>query len=73
MSHDHHGHDHDHHGHDDDHHEHDHEDGWHDEYRHYADHGMPGDEEWTEPEDAVTGDDIPEEERKRMHDEKRDD
>lgn len=50
------------------HHEHDHEDGWHDEYRHYADHGMPGDEEWTEPDDAVTGDDIPEEEKKRMHD-----
>jgi sec-independent protein translocase protein TatC len=53
-------------------HEHDHEDGWHDEYRHHADHGMPGDEEWTEPEGAVTGDDIPEEERKRMHDENRD-
>ena len=53
-------------------HEHDHEDGWHDEYRHHADHGMPGDEVWTEPEGAVTGDDIPEEERKRMHDENRD-
>ena len=58
----------------DHHHEHEAEDGWHDEYRHYADHhGMPGDEEWTQPEDAVTGDDppddIPEEERKRMHDE----
>lgn len=64
-----HGHDH---HHDPHHHEHDHEDGWHDEYRHHADHGMPGDEEWTEPEDAVTGDDIPEEERKRMHDENRD-
>jgi hypothetical protein len=59
-----------------DHHEHDHEDGWHDEYRHYADHhGMPEDEEWTQPEAAVTGDppdDIPEEKRKRMHDENRD-
>jgi hypothetical protein len=57
------------------HHEHDHEDGWHDEYRHHTDHGMPGDEEWTEPEDAITGDrkdDIPEEERKRMHDDNRD-
>ena len=53
-------------------HEHDHEDGWHDEYHHPADHGMPGDEDWTEPEGAVTGDDIPEEERKRMHDENRD-
>jgi sec-independent protein translocase protein TatC len=52
--------------------EHDHEDGWHDEYYHHADHGMPGDEDWTEPEGAVTGDDIPEEERKRMHDENRD-
>ncbi len=53
--------------------EHEAEDGWHDEYRHHADHhGMPEDEEWTQPEDAVTGDppdDIPEEERKRMHDE----
>lgn len=58
------------HGHDP--HEHDHENGWHDEYHHPADHGMPGDEEWTEPEGAVTGDDIPEEERKRMHDENRD-
>ena len=55
----------------DDHH-HEHEDGWHDEYRHHADHGMPGDEEWTQPDDGVTGDDIPEEERKRMHDENRD-
>lgn len=72
-----HGHGDDHH-HDDYHHEHEAEDGWHDEYRHHADHGMPGDEEWTQPEDAVTGDDaedepvddnIPEEERKRMHDE----
>jgi sec-independent protein translocase protein TatC len=51
---------------------HDHEDGWHDEYHHHTDHGMPGDEDWTEPEGAVTGDDIPEEERKRMHDENRD-
>ena len=58
------------HGHDP--HEHDHEDGWHDEYHHPADHGLPGDEDWTEPEGAVTGDDIPEEERKRMHDENRD-
>jgi hypothetical protein len=33
---------------------------------------MPGDEEWTEPDDALTGDNIPEEERKRMHDENRD-
>lgn len=64
--------DHDPHGHDHYHHEHDHEDGWHDEYRHHADHGKPEDEEWTEPQDAVTGDDIPEEERKRMHDENRD-
>lgn len=55
------------HGHDP--HEHDHEAGWHDGYHHHADHGMPGDEDWTEPEGAVTGDDIPEEERKRMHDE----
>ena len=53
-------------------HEHDHEDGWQDEFHHPADHGMPGDEDWTEPEGAVTGDDIPEEERKRMHDENRD-
>ncbi len=64
------------HAHDDPHHDHhyDHEgeDGWHDEYRHHTDHGMPGDEEWTEPDDAVTGDNIPEEERKRMHDENRD-
>ena len=58
--------------HDDHYHEHNHEDGWHDEYRHHADHGMPGDEEWTQPDDGVTGDDIPEEERKRMHDENRD-
>lgn len=58
------------HGHDP--HEHDHEAGWHDGYHHHADHGMPGDEDWTEPEGAVTGDDIPEEERKRMHDENRD-
>lgn len=85
YDHDPHGHDggdpyHDHHHDHDPDHEHDHEDGWHDEYRHYADHhGMPGDEEWTQPEDAVTGDhpadddmpadDIPEEEKKRMHDE----
>lgn len=65
-------HGHDPHHHDPHHHEHEGEDGWHDEYRHYADHGLPGDEEWTEPEDAVTGDDIPEEERKRMHDENKD-
>lgn len=58
------------HGHDP--HEYDHEDGWHDGYHHPADHGMPGDEDWTKPEGAVTGDDIPEEERKRMHDENRD-
>jgi sec-independent protein translocase protein TatC len=56
-------------------HDHDHEDGWHEGYRHQADHGMPEDEEWTEPENAVTGDpvdNIPEEEKKRMHDENRD-
>jgi sec-independent protein translocase protein TatC len=52
--------------------EHDHENGWHDEFHHPTDHGMPGDEDWTEPEGVVTGDDIPEEERKRMHDENRD-
>ncbi len=60
------------HYHDDPHH-HDDPHDWHEGYEHGADHGMPGDEEWTEPEDAVTGDgsdDIPEEERKRMHDEK---
>jgi sec-independent protein translocase protein TatC len=58
--------------------------GWHDEYKHDEDHhwhdeyhdrhhGLPGDEEWTEPENAVpgeAGDDIPEEEKKRMNDEK---
>lgn len=60
------------HGGDPHHNEHDHEDGWHDDYHHHTDHGMPGDEEWTQPDDAVTGDDIPEEERKRMHDENRD-
>ncbi len=53
-------------------HDHHHEDGWHDEYRHHADHGMPGDEEWTQPDDVVPGDDIPEEEKKRMHDQNRD-
>ena len=61
--------------HDDHHQEHNHEEGWHDEYRHRADHGMPEDEEWAEPEDTVienSTDDIPEEERKRMHDENRD-
>jgi sec-independent protein translocase protein TatC len=47
--------------------------GWHDEYQHCHDrhHGLPGDEEWTKPEDAVTGDpvdEIPEEEKKRMND-----
>lgn len=60
-------------GDDHDHHNHDDYPRWHDGYEHEADHGMPGDEEWTEPDDAVTGDasdDIPEEERKRMHDEK---
>jgi sec-independent protein translocase protein TatC len=60
--------------------------GWHDEYHHDEDHqwkdehqamheGLPGDEEWTEPEDAVTGDgesEIPEEEKKRMDDGKDD-
>ncbi|QTN33456.1 twin-arginine translocase subunit TatC [Akkermansiaceae bacterium] len=50
--------------HDEDHH-------WHDEY-HDRHHGLPGDEEWTEPDDAVTGDDIPEEEKKRMNDAKGD-
>jgi len=53
--------------HDEDHH-------WHDEY-HDRDTGLPSDEKWTEPEDAVTGDakdDIPEEERKRMNDGKGD-
>lgn len=69
----HHGHYHDHdHDHYHGHHEHEAEDGWHDEYRHYTDHGMPGDEEWTQPEDAVTGDEIPEEEKKRMNDHNRD-
>ena len=56
--------------HDDYHHHEDHH--WHDEY-HDPHHGLPGDEKWTEPEDAVTGDvrdDIPEEEKKRMNDEK---
>lgn len=65
--------------HDDYHHDHDHH--WHDEY-HSTHEGLPGDEEWTEPEGAVTGDggadtadsqdDIPEEERKRMNDGKQD-
>jgi sec-independent protein translocase protein TatC len=56
------------------------DEGWYEGFEHEADHGMPGDEEWIHPEDAVTGDphegeeddfppdDIPEEERKRMND-----
>ena len=58
--------------HDDYHHDEDHH--WHDEY-HDRHHGLPEDEDWTEPEDAVTGDstdNIPEEERKRMNDGKDD-
>jgi hypothetical protein len=60
--------------------------GWHDDYHHHGDghwhdeyhdkhRGLPGDEDWTEPEDAVTGestDNIPEEEKKRMNDGKGD-
>ncbi len=53
------------------------DEGWYNGFEHEADHGMPEDEEWIQPNDAVTGDpperedddfppaDIPEEERKR--------
>lgn len=58
---------HDEYSHDEDHH-------WHDEY-HDRHHGLPGDEEWTEPEGSESGDpvdNIPEEEKKRMNDGKDD-
>lgn len=56
------------------------DDGWYEGFEHEADHGMPGDEEWTQPDDAVTGDpsgteendylpgDLPVDEPKRMED-----
>lgn len=54
------------------------DDGWHDEYEHYADHHkhdyLEGDEEWTKPDGAVTGDPAdtdPEGDEKK--DEKKDD
>lgn len=49
------------------HHDH-HDDGWHEDYEPAQSHGLPGDEEWVQPEEDHPIDDIPEEEKRRMHD-----
>lgn len=53
--------------------EHGAENGWRDDFKHEADADLENDEEWTEPDDAVTGDLPEDEEQKRMNrDEKKD-